>query len=78
MPAQFGTASVLTGGVTFEKIEEAGKPALTLYVGVNNVTTHFESGMCVFLGTKQSFQLAGSFTVIGRDKFGAAVGIAAT
>lgn len=78
VPAQFGTASILTGGVTFEKIEENGKPALTLYVGVNQVTTHYESGICVFLGTKQSFELTGSMTVIGRDKFGAAVGIAAT
>jgi hypothetical protein len=65
VPAQT-TASTLTEGVSYKTVAE-GKLALTAEVTVNTITVHFESGICVFLGTAHKFEMKGSVTVKGYD-----------
>ncbi len=60
------TASTLTEGVSYKTVVE-GKHALTAEVTVNTITVHFESGICIFLGTAHKFELKGSVTVKGYD-----------
>lgn len=64
-------------GVVYKTTFENGKHAITLE-STASVTTHFESGICVLLGTKQTGTLSGAVTVTGKSTAGAAVGITAT
>lgn len=66
VPAQT-TAATLTEGITYDTIVENGKHALTATVTVNTITGHYESGICIFLGTSHKFQMKGSVTVSGYE-----------
>jgi len=65
-------------GVTYNTVTEAGKHAITLESTVQNITTHYESGICIFLGTSQTGEMHGSATVWGEDTNGNRVNITAT
>jgi hypothetical protein len=64
-------------GVAYKEIVENNKRALTPELTVSNLTAHYESGFCVFLGTTHTFGMTGSFTLRGTDTAGAAVGVRA-
>lgn len=70
VPAQT-TEATLTEGITYDTIEETVEGskvhALTATVTVNTITGHYHSGLCVFLGTNQKFEMRGSVTVRGFD-----------
>jgi len=65
-------------GVAYTKVTELGVHALTVDVTISGITTHFEAGPCVFLGTKRTAQLLGSFTLRGTNTNNEPVGITAT
>jgi hypothetical protein len=65
VPAQT-TASTLTEGISYKTVAE-GKHALTAEVTVSTITVHFESGICIFLGTAHKFEMKGSVTVKGYE-----------
>lgn len=64
-------------GVTYKQITEGGVHVITAEVDVQNITGHFEGGLCVFLGTKQVFHMKGSVTVKGEAN-GEPVGVTHT
>jgi hypothetical protein len=64
-------------GITYTPVVE-GKSALTLDVAVHNITGHYESGFCVFVGTNHLFEMTGTVTVWGEDTPGNRVGITHT
>lgn len=55
------TASTLTEGISYTQVGDE----LTAHVTVNTITGHFESGICIFLGTSHKFEMKGSVTVKG-------------
>jgi len=65
-------------GVTYDPVVEGGKNAITMTVTISGITGHFENGLCVFLGTKQTFDMNGSATVWATDTETNRVGIRAT
>lgn len=65
-------------GVTYKEDEVGGKKAITLESTVKNITSHYESGICVFLGTKHLAEMVGSVTVWGEDTEGKRIDITAT
>jgi len=65
-------------GATYDTVEESGKHALTVTVTVPGITGHFEGGLCVFLGTTQTFDMNGAVTVWGENTDGDRVGITHT
>jgi hypothetical protein len=60
VPAQ----TTITDGINYKTVVE-GKHALTAEVTANTITGHFESGLCIFLGTNWKFEMKGSVTVKG-------------
>jgi hypothetical protein len=54
-------------GVTYGTIVENAKHAITLEATVQDVTTHYEGGICVFLGTTHQSEISGGGTVQGFD-----------
>lgn len=67
-----------SGGIVYHTIEEGGKHALTGTVAVTNITGHYEGGLCVFLGTKHTFEMNGNVTIWGEDTEKNRVNITAT
>jgi hypothetical protein len=65
-------------GVTYTTTTESNKHALTMNVNVNGIKGTFVSGICVFLGTKHTFEMIGSVTVWGENTAGGRVGITHT
>ncbi len=59
------TAGTLTEGIDYTATSENGKKTLTADVTVNTITGHYESGICIFLGTNHKFRMEGSVTVSG-------------
>jgi hypothetical protein len=56
------TASTLTEGISYTNLANG---TITANVTVNTITAHFHTGICVFLGTNQKFEMKGSVTVEG-------------
>lgn len=54
------------------------KHAITLEATVLDIETHYESGLCVFLGTTHESEMSGSVTVSGTDTLNNPVNITAT
>ncbi|HYP54880.1 MAG TPA: hypothetical protein VEQ41_01075 [Solirubrobacterales bacterium] len=67
-----------SGGVVYTGITEFGKHAFTVDVTARNITTHYEGGICIFLGTTHTSTLNGSVIVSGRAANGTQVNITAT
>jgi hypothetical protein len=65
-------------GVVYDTVVENGKHAITLTSTVENITTHYEGGICIFLGTNHSATMKGSVTVHGTDTLGNPVNVTAT
>ncbi|HYP56604.1 MAG TPA: hypothetical protein VEQ41_09960 [Solirubrobacterales bacterium] len=65
-------------GATYTQVTEQGKHAITLHVNAPEITTHYESGICVFLGTSHTSTMTGNATVWGENQAGGRVGITAT
>lgn len=65
-------------GVTYNQVNENGKHAITLGVTVPGIAGQFEGGICIFLGTNQTFDMNGSVTVWGEDTDGNRVNVTAT
>lgn len=55
-----------------------GKHDITLESTVENITTHYEGGICIFLGTTHQSEMSGGVTVRGTDTDGVPVNITAT
>jgi hypothetical protein len=56
----------LTTGVAYKTDVIDNKHAITLQSTVENITTHYEAGICIFLGTTHQSVMEGSVTVTGR------------
>lgn len=67
-----------SGGVIYTTTVENNKHAITAGLTFTGVTTHYESGICIFLGTTHAHVMSGSATLWGESKTGARVGITAT
>lgn len=65
-------------GVSYDAITENGKDAITVTVTAQNITTHFEAGICQLLGTSHATYLTGSVILAGFDTEGNPVDIRAT
>ena len=66
------------GGVVYTtKTDEEGNHTITMDVTAENITTHYEKGLCVLLGTNHVSSMLGSVTVRA-EKEGEAIGITAT
>ncbi|HYP56553.1 MAG TPA: hypothetical protein VEQ41_09690 [Solirubrobacterales bacterium] len=65
-------------GVTYTTTVENNKHAITLNATVGGITAHYESGICIFLGTKQTGTMNGSATVWAENTAGERVNITAT
>jgi hypothetical protein len=66
-------------GVTYDNVAPSGKNEIILTSTLTTLTAHYETGICVFLGTKHTAALTGSMTVQGFDSnSGERVGITAT
>lgn len=50
-------------GITYTTVTENSKHALTVDMTVQGKTVHYESGICVFLGTTHTGATTGSFTL---------------
>lgn len=57
-------------GVSYTTDVQGEKHAITLDATVENITAHFEGGICIFLGTKQLSKYTGSVTVEGFEDLG--------
>ncbi|HYP56137.1 MAG TPA: hypothetical protein VEQ41_07545 [Solirubrobacterales bacterium] len=66
------------GGVSYGTTTEFGKHAITVATSIGSITAHYESGICVFLGTKHTGAMSGSLTLRGANASGEAVGITVT
>ena len=65
------------GGVTYATVTENGKHSLTVGATLS-VSTQFEGGVCIFLGTNQTGALEGAATLIGTDTEGNPLDLTAT
>ena len=65
-------------GVTYTTIVEDAKHALTVNMTVSGKTAHYESGICIFLGTTHAGATTGSFTLGAFDTAGQRVNLTAT
>ena len=65
-------------GITYDTIIDGGKHALTVTANVKKIRGQFHGGICVFLGTSQTFEMVGSATVWGEDALGNRVNITHT
>ena len=64
--------------VTYTTTVESNKHALTLNVTAKGITSHYESGICIFLGTSQKAEMKGSVTIHAVDTNGNRVNITET
>jgi len=64
-------------GITYTTDVKDGKHAITLE-STAKVTSHYHSGICVFLGTPHTSEMVGSATVWGEDTNGNPVNVTAT
>jgi hypothetical protein len=64
--------------VTYTAITEGGKNALTMNVTAKPITSHYEAGICIFLGTTQKSEMKGSVTIKATDTLGAQVNLTHT
>jgi hypothetical protein len=71
VPAQTAT------GVTYETITMNEKHAITLN-STAKVTSHYEGGICIFLGTTQTSEMRGSVTVQATDTLGKPTNLTST
>ena len=65
-------------GVAYGQVLESGEHSITLTATAENITTHFESGICQLLGTTQTAKMEGDVTVQGFNTAGEPVDITAT
>jgi hypothetical protein len=65
-------------GITYTTTTESNKHALTMNVTVKGITSHYEAGICVFLGTTQKSEMNGSVTIKATNTAGEAVNITET
>jgi hypothetical protein len=63
--------------VEYDNVTEGGKNALTLTFNAN-LTSHYESGICIFLGTNQTMAIKGAVTVKGFETAGPQVNLTKT
>jgi len=66
-----------TNGFTPTAITTFGKHAITLDVNIE-YTVHYESGICIFLGTKHTASILGSTIIWGQNTEGVPVNITST
>ena len=66
-----------TEGTSTTNITHLGKQAVTL-TSTAKVTSHYESGICIFLGTSQTTEMKGSVTVEAKDTAGNPVNLTST
>lgn len=67
-----------SGGIAYTGVTESGMDAITADVTVKALTTQYEAGICVFLGTSHSGTLTGSITLRGETSSGTPIGIRVT
>jgi hypothetical protein len=65
-------------GVTYPTTVENNKHALTMNVTVGSITSHYETGICIFLGTTHKWEMKGSVTVKATNTEGNPVNITET
>lgn len=65
-------------GITYTTTVENNKHALTMNVKAENITSHYEAGICVFLGTTHVSEMKGSVTVHAANTAGEPVNITET
>jgi len=65
-------------GLTYKTVLIEEKHAFKVEVDVQNIKAEYEEGICVFLGTNQTFHLKGSLTIWATDTLGAPTGITHT
>ena len=65
-------------GATYETITESNKHAITVKINAPGIVSHYEGGICIFLGTNHTATMAGTSTVWGENTIGGRVGITAT
>jgi len=68
----------VANGVSYTKVVEGGKHALTVNLTIENITAYFHGGICIFTGTNHTATLKGSFTLKGTDTAGNATSITIT
>lgn len=68
----------LLKAVTYTTIIVNEKHALTMNVTAKSITSHYESGICIFLGTTHKSEMKGSVTVSAKDLAGNPVNITET
>jgi len=66
------------GGIVYTTTVENNKHGFTLDMTVKGVTSHYEAGICVFLGTTQNSEVKGSVTVRATDTAGTLVNLTET
>jgi hypothetical protein len=76
VPAQVPGATI-TKGITYTTTVE-GKHTLTANVTVEEITTEYHGGICIFLGTNHKFKMIGSATISAENTAGQQVGITST
>src|SRR6187549_2014783 len=65
-------------GITYTTTTENNKHALTMNVTVKGITSLYEDGICIFLGTTQKSEMNGSVTVAATNTAGEPVNITET
>jgi len=65
-------------GATYTQVTEENKHAITLDIHATNITSQYEGGICIFLGTSHSSTMTGNATVWGEDTAGERVHVTAT
>ena len=55
--------TVTLRGITFTTAVENNKHALTMNVTAGGITSHYEAGICIFLGTTHKWEMKGYVTV---------------
>lgn len=66
------------GGVSYTRIIENNKHAITVDVTATHIVGYFHGGACIFLGTTKEFDMTGGATVKGTTTTGEQVNITAT
>lgn len=64
-------------GATYTTAERSGKHSLIVDINTG-VTSHYEAGFCIFLGTTHTSTMTGSSAVWGENSEGGAIGITHT
>lgn len=72
------TAPQTFKAITYTTIIVNDKHALTMNVTAKEITSHYETGICIFLGTTHKSEMKGSVTVVAEDTLNNPVGITET